>query len=85
MESQFENNEQREDFNVWLLKTHIFGKGKSRNGKDEKFIIIKKRNDKYGVKNYCNLYLGTVNFDNWLNERIKEYKDGEPVTEKEIV
>jgi hypothetical protein len=72
-ESQFQNDEQRKDFNIWLNETFITGRGVT--SKNEKFITIKGYNNKHEVESNYNLVLGTKKFDDWLDERIKEFKE----------
>ena len=71
--SQFENDEQRKDFNIWLCNTYITGKGRTSN--NEKFITLRGYNTKHKHEHEYSLVLGTKKFDNWLDERIKEYKE----------
>lgn len=71
--SQFETDEQREDFNIWLCNTYIVGKG--RTSKNEKFVSLKGYNTKHKHEHQYTLVLGTKKFDDWLDERIKEYKE----------
>lgn len=71
--SQFENDEQRKDFNVWLSNTYVSGKGITN--KNEKFITVKLYNDKHKVVSEYSLVLDTKKFNDWLDEKIKEFKE----------
>ncbi len=70
MESQFENDEQRKDFNIWLNEVYIRG-GYGR--KKEGLFITVKTPDK--AKSLKTLIVDTKEFNEWLSERIKEYKE----------
>lgn len=73
--SQFKTDQERYDFNVWLEHYHYIGKGidyqsEKRKNKHQKYIIIKDENN-----NQSKLYINTPEFDEWLNEKIKLYKN----------
>ncbi len=72
IKSHFENEEEKHDFNIWLEHYHIKGKGidvqaKKTRKRNKKYIII-------NTKGCIHLYLGTKEFDEWIDERIKEFK-----------
>lgn len=71
--SQFETDEQRKDFNIWLCNVYIVGKGRTNN--NEKFITIKGYNTKHKHEHECTLVVDTKKFNDWLDERIKEFKE----------
>lgn len=76
-ESQFKTDKERFDFNVWLEHYHIKGKGinyhsSKKSVRGQKFIIIKDE-----TNNYVNLYINSPEFEKWLNEKIKQYKQHE--------
>lgn len=73
--SQFETDEQRYDFNVWLEHYHIIGKGvdyhsQKKKQRHKKYVIVKDEENKC-----VNLYVNTSVFNEWLNKKIKEFKE----------
>jgi hypothetical protein len=77
MESKFENEENKKDFNIWLSQIYIVGRGINKSKSKSKYKS--KKNIKYITVyedgKYHTLLLGTDKFENWINDKIKEFKE----------